>query len=113
MPFLNSVHLMGHLSDDPKGRDVAKTYVCNFRIGINNGNKDKPAWSNIDCVVWGNKAKSLVEVAKKGDVVELAGKIATRSYDNKEGRKIWITEVVVGALTLVAKKAKDEFEVEE
>ena len=93
MPYVNSVHLMGHLSDDAKGREAGKSYVCNFRISINNGNKDKPEWSNIDCVVWGVKAKNLAEVGKKGDLVEVCGKIHTRSYKNKEDKSVWVVEV--------------------
>lgn len=114
MPNLNSVHLIGHLASDPQGRDAGKSYVCNFRLGISDGYGEKAQTDWIQCVVWGDKARELAESGSKGDVVELVGKIKTRSYE-KNGAKVYVTEVKADVLHVTKKKQKadDDFVDEE
>jgi single-strand DNA-binding protein len=107
---------MGHLSDKVVVREAGSSHVANFRLGVNNGTKDQPLWTNVSCVVWGNKAKALAASAEKGDIIELAGAIHVRSYDNKKGEKVYVTEIKVGTINLTPTKKKvvedDDFEAE-
>lgn len=104
MPNLNSTHLIGHLAGDPTGRDAGNSYVCNFRIAVKDGYGEKAQTDWISCVAWGNKARLLVEQGGKGDIVELCGKIKTRSYEKNDGTKVYVTEVRADALSITKSK---------
>ncbi|MDK6514545.1 single-stranded DNA-binding protein, partial [Klebsiella oxytoca] len=49
----------------------------------------------INCVVWRKAAENLANFTSKGSLIGFQGRIQTRSYDNKEGQRVYVTEVVV------------------
>ena len=107
----NSVRLIGHLGDDPKVRklDSGKT-VANFSIATNEIYRDKSGekqsettWHRI--VAWGKQAELLKQYLTKGREVYLEGRIANRSYDDKDGNKRYISEVVVQNFQFVGSRA--------
>lgn len=49
----------------------------------------------IPCVVWEKKAEVIADHVKKGHQFGVSGRVQVRTYDNKDGQKVWITEVVV------------------
>lgn len=101
MASLNKVMLMGNLGKDPELRKTGSgTSVCNFSIATterwkNNesGNWDeKTEWHNI--VVWGKQGENCHQYLTKGRPVFIEGRLQTRSWDDKEGKKRYTTEVV-------------------
>ena len=105
----NSVRLIGNLGDDPKVRklDSGKT-VANFNIATNeiyrdqNGNKQsETTWHRL--VAWGKQAEIVENYVKKGSEIAIEGKLTNRSYDNKNGEKQFITEVLVNSILLLDK----------
>lgn len=92
----NEVHIAGVLSADPEIRftKTGKT-VANFSVAVTYENKT----SYHRCTAWEDKAEKLGEHFRKGDFVKLAGRLQTRSYEGKDGHKVWTTEVVAWNLS--------------
>ena len=105
---INRVILTGKL-----GKDVDLRYtpndkaVATFSLAVNdNFNKDKTHW--INCVVWGKPAENCSQYIGKGSSVAVDGRINTRDYENSEGRKVYITEVVADSVQFLDKKSGDK-----
>ena len=105
----NSVRLIGHLGDDPKVRKLesGKT-VANFSIATNeiyrdsnNEKQSETTWHRL--VVWGKQAEIVENYLKKGSEIAIEGKIANRSYDDKNGIKQYISEIIVNSLLMLDK----------
>ncbi len=103
----NTVQLIGNLGANPevKNLDSGKT-VANFSIATTdkytnqNGEKiQDTTWHN--CVAWGKTAEIAEKYLKKGDEVVLEGKLTNRSYEDKEGVKKYISEVLLNQIVLV------------
>lgn len=93
-PDVNTVILSGRLATTPQIRDTTTTKVCNFRLKTEEVAREKTHTAYHNCVAWAGMTRMFQE-RKEGDRVSLRGRLATRSYVNKEGLKTWITEVVV------------------
>ena len=97
---LNKAILIGNLGRDPELRYVASgNPVANFTLATSENYKDKSGakqtrtvWHNI--VVWGKLAEVCNQYLKKGSQVYLEGRIDNRSYDDKDGNKRYMTEIV-------------------
>lgn len=106
----NKVILIGHLGNDPEVKDLESgTKVANFSLATNDYFKDPQGerventqWHNL--VAWNKTAEILEKYVKKGQEVAIEGKLTNRSYDDKEGNKRYVTEVVVNELVLLGKK---------
>ena len=95
---MNSVSLIGRLTRDPEVRYGAQsqTAVARFSIAINrpmgrNG-EEQTDYPNIVC--FGKTAELVEKYVGKGRLVGIQGRIQTGSYTNKEGQKVYTTEVV-------------------
>ncbi len=106
----NSVRLIGHLGEAPKVRKLESgKIVANFSIATNevyrNGNGEKiseTTWHKL--VAWNKPAEIVEQYLKKGSEVAIEGKLTNHSYDDKEGQKHYITEVVVNSILMLDKK---------
>ncbi len=106
----NSVRLIGHLGDNPKikqfesGRKVANFSVATNEtfIDSNGERKSETTWHRL--VAYGKLANQAEGLLKKGTEVAIEGKLTNRSWDDKDGMKHYITEVVVNSMLLVGKK---------
>ncbi len=104
---LNKVMLLGHLGKDPELRYTSNgVAVANFSVATNETWKDQDGnlqerteWHNI--VMWAKLAEIAGEWLKKGKQVYLEGRIQTRSYDDKNGVKRYVTEVVATDLIML------------
>ena len=98
---VNKAILVGHLGKDPElrytqsGKAVASfTLATNERWTTQDGQKqESTTWHNI--VAWGKQAEVIKEYLSKGRQIYIEGRIANRSYDDKEGNKRYVSEVVV------------------
>jgi single-strand DNA-binding protein len=66
----------------------------------------------IECVAWEKKAEVLSEYCGKGSKISVVGRIATRTYDDKDGKKIYVTEVVCDNIQFLDPKAKEDGQAE-
>jgi len=110
MSGVNKVILIGHLGRDPEVRHLeGNTSVATFSLATTETytNKqgqrvDQTEWHNI--VAWRNLAEIAAKYLTKGKQVYIEGKIRSRSYDDKDGVKRNITEIVAENMTLLGKK---------
>ena len=104
---LNKVLLMGNLGRDPEVRfTTGGTSVANFSIATNESWKDKNGqlqekteWHRI--VVWGKLAELCGEYLKKGRQAFIEGRLQTREWTDKEGKKNYSTEIVANNVQFI------------
>lgn len=66
-------------------------------------NRNKQETDFINCVAWNQEAESLEKYTKKGSLIGIEGRIQTRRYNDKNGKKVYITEVLVRNKTFLEK----------
>ena len=94
---MNSVILIGNLTRDPELRystGMNQTAICRFTVAVNDGYGDKQRTSFIPVVVFGKQAENCDRYLAKGRKVAVNGRIQTGSYTNKEGAKVYTTDVI-------------------
>lgn len=107
MASVNKAILIGNLGRDPEIRYTPSGQaVTKFSIATTDKWRDKEGqmqerteWHNIVC--WGRQAEIANEYLKKGNPVYIEGRIQNRSYDDKDGNKRYISEIVVRMLQLL------------
>ncbi len=101
---MNKVILMGRLTRDPDIRHsqgenpmcIARyTLAVDRRFSRNNGGDDQQSADFIGCVAFGRSGEFAEKYLRKGTKVCVEGRIQTGSYTNKEGQKVYTTDVVV------------------
>ena len=110
MAGVNKVILIGNLGKDPEIRylegNLAKvkfSLATSENYKDKNGNKvEHTEWHHI--VLWGGLAESAEKILKKGMQIYLEGKIQTRDWNDKQGIKKNITEIIVESYQLLQKK---------
>ena len=110
---VNKVILVGNLGKDPELRYTASgTAVANFSLATTEKYKDrdgnsqeKTEWHNI--VVWRQLAEICGKYLTKGKQIYIEGKIQTRSYDDRDGNKRYITEIVVDQMQMLGRAGED------
>jgi single-strand DNA-binding protein len=110
MRGLNKVTLIGNLGKDPELTTLdGNISVVKFPLATTESYKDKTGkqisdteWHNI--VAWRGLADLAVKYLKKGSGIYIEGKIKTRNYEDKEGIKRYVTEIMAEELILLDKK---------
>ena len=100
--MLNRVVLVGRLTRDPDLRYTPNgVAVANFTIACNrpfsNQQGEREA-DFINCVVWRKQAENFANYMSKGSLVGVDGRIQTRSFDDQEGKRVFITEVMAESI---------------
>ena len=94
--MLNKVILIGRLTADPEIKKVGELSVCNFRLAVDRGFKNAAGEKETDfinIVVWRKQAENCKQYCFKGQLVAVEGALRNRSYENKDGQRVWISEV--------------------
>jgi len=107
MSGVNKVILLGNLGKDPEIRHLENgRAVTNFTLATSEVYKNKEGnkvttteWHNV--VLWTPLAEVAQKYLKKGNQVYIEGKVTTRQYDDKDGVKRYVTEIVGREMTLV------------
>ncbi|QKG85803.1 single-stranded DNA-binding protein [Kroppenstedtia pulmonis] len=96
--MLNRVVLIGRLTWDPELRYTSNgVAVTSFRLAVDRGytnQKGERETDFIDIVTWRQLAETVANYMKKGRLVAVEGRLQVRSYENNEGRKVRVSEVV-------------------
>ena len=110
--MINNVVLVGRLTKDPDLRYTSSgTAVATFTLAVNrnfssqNGEKETDF---INCVIWRKSAEILANYAKKGSLIGVTGRIQTRNYENQQGQRVYVTEVVAENFQLLESRAVNE-----
>ena len=107
---MNSICLVGRLTKDVDLRYTpSNVAVATFTLAVNrtfkNENGEREA-DFINCVMWRQQAENLANWAKKGALIGITGRIQTRSYDNQQGQRVYVTEVVAEQFQLLESKGQ-------
>ena len=105
---MNKVFLIGRLTRDPELRYTGNnTAVATFSIAVNrnfsNQNGEREA-DFINIVVWRKQAENVKNYLTQGSQVAIDGRIQTRSYDDQQGQKRYITEVIADNVEFLGSK---------
>ena len=112
---MNKVILMGRLTRDPEVRysqgenalAIARYTLAVDRRNFRNNSNDEQTADFINCVAFGKTAEFIEKYFTKGMAIGITGRIQTGSYTNKEGQKVYTTDVVVEETEFVESKNKD------
>ena len=97
--MINTVVLTGRLTKDIELRRTTSGKVCtSFTLAVN---RNKQETDFINCVAWNNWAELLEKYTRKGSKIGVEGRIQTRNYDDKNGKKIYVTEVLANKITFL------------
>lgn len=94
---MNKVFLIGRLSRDPELRHTNNgTAVCQINVAISRpvAQGREPETDFINVTVWNKPAENVAKYLSKGRQIAVEGRIQTRSYDNNEGKRTYVTEVI-------------------
>lgn len=108
--MLNNMTLQGRFTKNLELRhtqsDIA---VCSFTIAWNERYGDKEQTLFLNCVAYRNTAEFISKYFKKGDMAVVEGKLTSRSYDDSQGQKKYVTELIVDKIHFCgSKKDKEE-----
>lgn len=113
--MINRAVLVGRLTRDSELRYTQSgTAVTSFNIAVNrtftNSNSEREA-DFINCIVWRKAAENFNNFTHKGSLVGIDGRIQSRSYENKQGQRVYVTEVVVDKFSLLEPKGENQQQV--
>lgn len=108
---MNKIILTGRLTRDPELRyTTSNVAVTQFSLAVNRDFKNQEGEYEADfinCVAYRNLAETITKYVKKGDKLGVDGRLQIRNYDNSEGNKVYVSEVIVNGIEfLEAKKEK-------
>lgn len=103
--MLNNVCLVGRMAGDAELRYTPNNQaVATFRLAVNRNFKSQNGEREADfinCVIWRQQAENLANWAKKGVLIGITGRIQTRNYENQQGQRVYVTEVVADSFQLL------------
>ena len=110
--MINRVVLVGRLTRDPELRTTGSGIsVATFTLAVDrqftNSQGERGA-DFVSCVIWRKAAENFCNFTSKGSLVGIDGRIQTRSYDNKDGQRVYVTEVVVDNFSLLESRKDRE-----
>lgn len=113
--MINQVVLVGRLTKDIDLRYTASgSAVGSFTLAVNrnftNQNGEREA-DFINCVIWRKPAETMANYARKGTLLGVVGRIQTRNYDNQQGQRVYVTEVICESFQLLESKAPTRIEI--
>lgn len=99
--MINSVVLTGRLTKGIELRRTTSGKTCtSFTLAVN---RNKQETDFINCVAWDKLAELLERYTHKGSQIGVEGRIQTRNYDDRNGKKVYVTEVLVNSISFLDK----------
>ncbi len=105
--LVNRVTLIGNLGIDVESKELgngtkfAKTRIATNETYVKDGNKvDKTEWHNL--VAWGKTAELLARLCSKGSKLAVQGKLTSRSWEDQNGQKRYITEIIMDEFYVIS-----------
>ncbi|ERS93108.1 single-stranded DNA-binding protein [Staphylococcus simulans] len=106
--MLNRVVLVGRLTKDPEFRTTPSGVdVATFTLAVNRNFKSKNGEQQADfinCVVFRKQAENVNNYLNKGSLAGIDGRLQSRSYENAEGQRVFVTEVVCDSVQFLEPK---------
>lgn len=106
--MINTCTVVGRLTKDIDLRSTRDgKSVAQFTLAVDRDKKDSGA-DFINCIAWGKSAEILERYVRKGDMLGIIGKIQTRNYEDRTGKKVYVTEVMVDRFQFLERKQNPE-----
>ena len=109
--MINRVVLVGRITRDidlrktPNGASVVSfTIACNRRVK----QQGQPDADFINCVAWNRVADLMAQYLHKGALIGVEGRIQTRSYDDRDGKRVYVTEVVADSVQFLESRGTSQ-----
>lgn len=102
--MLNRVALVGRLTKEVELRRIGSgKAVASFTLAVERNYKreGEPTADFISCVCWGKVAENTANYCSKGSLVSVDGRIQTRNYENSQGQKVYVTEVIADSVQFI------------
>ena len=110
--MINRVVLVGRMTRDPELRRTPQgDAVTSFTLALNRNYTSRDGQQQADfinCVVWRKPAENVERYCSKGSLVGVEGRIQTRSYDNSQGQKVYVVEVICDSVQFLETRAARE-----
>lgn len=110
--MINNVVLVGRLTKDAELRYTpSNVAVATFTLAVNRPFKNEAGEREADfinCVIWRQAAENLANWAKKGSLIGITGNIQTRYYDNQQGQRVYVTEVIANHFQLLESRSSQQ-----
>ena len=109
--MINRVVLVGRMTKDPALRKTqSQTSVVSFTVACNRrvGQGQEPQTDFINCVAWNRTAETVSQYTHKGSLVGVEGRIQSRSYDDAQGKRVYVTEVVCDSVQFLEPRSANE-----
>ena len=107
---MNKVSLVGRVCKDPEIKMTTnQTPYCNFTVAVDRRFKDSNGERQaafINCIAWKERAVFIQKYFKKGSRIGICGSIQTRSYQDNDGKNVFVTEVLVDEAEFVESATK-------
>lgn len=107
--MINRVVLVGRLTKQPELKYTPNgVAVTSFTIAVNRPFKKQGGEQEADfipIVVWRKQAESAANFLNKGSLAGIDGRIQTRNYENNEGRRVYVTEVIADSVQFLEPKS--------
>mgnify|MGYP002764450145 FL=1 len=93
--MINKAIIMGRLTHEPELRQTGTGHsACSFSIAVNNGCGENRRTDFINCVAWNKTAEFVSRYFTKGKMIIVIGRITTRAWEDKNGKRCYATDVV-------------------
>ena len=110
--MINNVVLVGRTTRDAELRYTPQNQaVATFTLAVNRNFKNQSGEREADfinVVIWRQQAENLANWAKKGALIGVTGRIQTRNYENQQGQRVYVTEVVADNFQLLESRTSRE-----
>lgn len=108
--MINSVVLSGRLTKDPELRNTfSGRSVVSFTVAVNRRfHNDEQQADFIPCVAWGKTAEAIAQYCSKGSQIGVEGRLQQRTYDNAQGQKVYVVEVLCSQVTFLESKKESQ-----
>lgn len=106
--MINQVTLVGRLTKNPElSYTPSGVAVCKFALAVNrtfSNQQGEKETDFINCIAWRKQGENTANFLKKGNLAGVTGRISTRSYENQEGKKIYVVEVTAEQVAFLEPK---------
>jgi len=106
---MNKIVVIGRITRDLEVKTTqSQKSVCSFTVAVDrkfkNANGEKQA-DFLSCVAWGQQAELLGKYFAKGSKIGIVGNVQSRSYDDANGKKVYVTEIIVDEIEFMDSKS--------
>ena len=109
--MINRVVLTGRLTRDLElRRTQSGTSVVSFTLAVDRNfrREGQPEADFINCVAWNRQAETMAQYLHRGSLIGVDGRLQTRNYENQQGQRVYVTEVVADNFQILESRAARE-----